>query len=76
VAGRRKQMCRICKKREPWKYKNCPPGVCKRCYHHDVWPQRPAARTQQRQDDDLPSDLAPDNDLFPLTSDPDPGSWE
>ncbi len=36
--GKRKQgVCRICKKRPPWKYKNCPPRVCKRCYHHHVW---------------------------------------
>lgn len=26
-------VCRICRKRQPWHYKNCPPGVCKRCYH-------------------------------------------
>lgn len=51
VAGKGKQrMCRICKKRPPWKYKNCPPGVCKRCYHKNVWagsarrPQGAAAR--------------------------------
>jgi hypothetical protein len=47
VARKRTGMCRICTKRPPWKYKNCPPGVCKRCYHRHVWPQRPAARTQQ-----------------------------
>jgi hypothetical protein len=36
--------CRICKKRPPWKYRNCPPGVCKWCYHKHVWPERPGAR--------------------------------
>jgi hypothetical protein len=36
--------CRICKKRPPWKGKNCPPGVCKRCYHAHVWPERSGAR--------------------------------
>ena len=41
-------LCRICKKRPPWKYKNCPPGICKRCYHKHVWPERPAARKQRR----------------------------
>jgi hypothetical protein len=47
VAGKGKQRkCRICKKRPPWKYKNCPPGVCKQCYHRDVWVDRPAARKQ------------------------------
>ena len=39
--GRR--LCRICKKRPPWEYKNCPPDVCKRCYHRHVWPERLAA---------------------------------
>jgi len=32
MAGKRKQRpCRICRKRPPWQYKNCPPGICKRC---------------------------------------------
>jgi hypothetical protein len=44
VGKAKQRMCRICKKRPPWKYKNCPPGVCKRCYHKDVWVGRPAAR--------------------------------
>ncbi len=45
MAGKRQQrLCRICKKRPTWKYKNCPPDVCKRCYHKHVWPERPAAR--------------------------------
>ena len=30
-------------------YKNCPPGICKRCYHQHVWPERPSAR-KRRQD--------------------------
>ena len=48
VAGKGKQrMCRICKKRPPWKYKNCPPGVCKQCYHKNVWADRPAARKER-----------------------------
>ncbi len=50
MARKRTGMCRICKKRPPWKYKNCPPGVCKRCYHRHVWPQRASARTQQPPD--------------------------
>jgi hypothetical protein len=40
----KQRLCRICKKRSPWKYKNCPPGICKRCYHRHVWPDRPAVR--------------------------------
>ena len=40
------RLCRICKKRPPWQYKNCPPGICKRCYHKHVWPERPSARKQ------------------------------
>lgn len=45
MGGRQKQrLCRICRKRPPWKYKNCPPDVCKRCYHKYIWPERPTAR--------------------------------
>ncbi len=40
------RVCRICKKRPPWRYKNCPPGICKRCYHKHVWLDRPSARKQ------------------------------
>ena len=42
------RLCRICKKRPPWRYKNCPPGVCKRCYHKHVWPERPPARKRRQ----------------------------
>jgi hypothetical protein len=28
-------------KRPSWRYKNCPPGICKRCYHSHVWAERP-----------------------------------
>jgi len=56
VAGRRAQrLCRICKKRPPWKYKNCPPGICKRCYHRHIWPERPAARRLGPEIDDPPA---------------------
>jgi hypothetical protein len=49
MAGKHKQLlCRVCKKRPPWKYKNCPPGVCKRCYHAHVWPDRPEMRKLRR----------------------------
>ncbi len=41
MSKRRQQKCRICKKRPPWRYKNCPPGICKRCYHRRVWAERP-----------------------------------
>jgi hypothetical protein len=44
----KQQLCHICRKRPPWRYKNCPPGVCKRCYHKEVWPDRPAARRERR----------------------------
>jgi hypothetical protein len=40
----RQRRCRICHKRPPWKYKNCPPDIYKRCYHAHIWPERPAAR--------------------------------
>lgn len=52
----KQQLCRICKKRPPWRYKNCPPGVCKRCYHKHVWPERPAARAQRPSADDQETD--------------------
>ena len=39
----KQRLCRICKKRPPWRYKNRPPGVCRRCYHKHVWPERPGA---------------------------------
>jgi hypothetical protein len=45
---RRPRRCRICKKRPAWNGKNCPPGICKRCYHRHIWPERPAAREQRR----------------------------
>jgi len=44
----RQRRCRICHKRPPWRYKNCPPGVCKRCYHREIWPDRPAARAERK----------------------------
>jgi hypothetical protein len=37
-------VCRICRKRQPWHYKNGPPGVCKRCYHTFIWADRPEVR--------------------------------
>lgn len=62
MGKRKQQKCRICKKRPPWRYKNCPPGVCKRCYHKHVWADRPAASkargasTAQQTSDALGSD--------------------
>lgn len=44
----KQRRCRICKKRPPWKDKNCPPGICKRCYHRHIWPDRPAVRKPRR----------------------------
>ncbi len=41
-------LCRICKKRPPWEYKNCPPNICKRCYHRHVWVDRSAARKERQ----------------------------
>ena len=42
----RQRKCSICRKRPPWRYKNCPPGICKRCYHKHVWEQRPGAKRE------------------------------
>ena len=44
----RQARCRICRKRPPWRYKNCPPGICKKCYHARIWPDRLAARRERR----------------------------
>ncbi len=44
MAKKQQPVCRLCRKRPPWRYKNCPPGICKRCYHKYVWPERPEAR--------------------------------
>ena len=41
MSKRKQRKCRICKKRPPWRYKNCPPGICKRCYHRHAWAERP-----------------------------------
>ena len=41
MSKRKQRKCRICKKRPPWRYKHCPPGICKRCYHRHVWAERP-----------------------------------
>ena len=41
MSKRKQRKCRICKKRPPWRYKDCPPGICKRCYHRHVWAERP-----------------------------------
>jgi hypothetical protein len=48
MSGKRRQRpCRICRKRPPWRYKNCPPGVCKRCYHKHIWAERPSKQGQE-----------------------------
>jgi hypothetical protein len=44
----RQRRCRLCHKRPPWAGKNCPPGVCKACYHRHLWVDRPAARAERR----------------------------
>lgn len=55
----KQRVCRICKKRPPWQYKNCPPGLCKRCYHRHVWPDRPEVRRlrQEQASADQPDEL-------------------
>ncbi len=55
--GQKQRLCRICKKRPPWKYKNCPPDVCKRCYHKHLWSERPAARNRNPDVTNGPEDL-------------------
>ena len=55
------RLCRLCKKRPPWKYKNCPPDICKRCYHRHIWPDRPAARKLRQASPDEPDELVLDD---------------
>ena len=45
----RQRRCRICHERPPWHGKNCPPGICKRCYHREIWVDRPAARRERHE---------------------------
>lgn len=54
----RDRHCRICRKRPPWAGKNCPPGVCRVCYHRHIWVDRPAARAERR----AAAALGPDDD--------------
>jgi hypothetical protein len=70
----RQRRCRICHKRPPWRYKNCPPGVCKRCYHRKIWPDRPAARAETKASAALHQDHDDDtwiDNLADLSHDPD-----
>jgi hypothetical protein len=53
----RQRRCRLCHKRPPWAGKNCPPGVCRRCYHRHIWPERPAARAERRAAAALDADI-------------------
>src|SRR5438445_12468274 len=45
----RQRRCRICHERPPWHGKNCPPGICKRCYHREIWIDRPTARRERHE---------------------------
>jgi len=61
VAGKRRpRRCRICRRRPPWTDKNCPSGVCKRCYHKHVWPDRPDARGRRQNSGGDPDPPWPD----------------
>ncbi len=69
----RQRRCHICHKRPPWRYKNCPPGVCKRCYHREIWPDRPAARAERKAAAALGQDLDDEtwiDNLADLSHDP------
>lgn len=51
------RLCRICKQRPPWRYKNGLPGICKRCYHKHIWPDLLAAqRGRGEREEPLPDD--------------------
>lgn len=54
----KQRKCRICKKRPPWQYKNCPPGICKRCYHSHVWEGNPRRSREVTEPEPFELDLA------------------
>lgn len=54
---RRQRVCRICRKRPAWQYKNCRRGVCKRCYHAKIWPDRPSVRKLRHMPEDQIGEL-------------------
>jgi hypothetical protein len=51
---KKQKLCRICKKRPQWANKNCPPRICKRCYHKHIWSERPAARKARQEAAEYP----------------------
>lgn len=59
----KQRLCRICKKRTPWHHKNCPPGVCKRCYHKHIWPDRQSARKPRQDAADEPEERTAGDDI-------------
>ena len=61
----KQRRCRLCKQRPPWKNKNCPPGICKRCYHRHLWADRPAVRKLRRAGTHELEELVLDDDLEP-----------
>lgn len=61
MSGKRGQrLCRICRMRPPWRYSNCLPDICKRCYHKHIWPQLLASQRKSDDADELPKDLGDD----------------
>lgn len=48
-----------------WKDKNCPAGICRRCYHKHVWPDCPSARKHGQTAAGEPLGLLFDEDLNP-----------
>lgn len=44
--SKQQKLCKICHKRPVWPYKNNPDRVCKCCYHKHVWRDRPSARKE------------------------------
>jgi len=59
MSKRKQWKCRICKKRPLWQYENCPPGICKRCYHAHVWAERPRSGRQVPVFESNPFELEP-----------------
>jgi len=44
---KKQRMCRLCKKRPTWRYKNNPGNAyCKRCYHKHIW-EKPGKKRQK-----------------------------
>jgi hypothetical protein len=59
MARKKQKRCRICKKRPVWRGGDVkdPGPFCKKCYHKDVWSQKPPARRKSSEPQQPEPDL-------------------